>query len=219
VRTSSRNFAVLLFDEIELWDVTSVVHVASLAGRHWNWRPFRLTPVSAATGFIDTRSQMRLEAAFDLESCPPPEVLFIPGGYGARRAANDRRFVDWCAAVAPRAELVLAIGAGVMLLGAAGLLVGSEVAAAADNVEWLGPALPDTRLDTSSAVVASSMAGVAGKLLTAASGKDGIELGVSAVERCLGARLATHLRGALGLPAPATRLEVRDVPRINRPTR
>jgi transcriptional regulator GlxA family with amidase domain len=219
VRTSSRNFAVLLFDEVELWDVTSVMHVASLAGRHWNWRPFRLTPVSAATGYVATRSQIRLEAAFDLASCPVPEVLFVPGGYGARRAATDRRFVEWCAAAAPRAELVLAIGSGVMLLGAGGLLAGSEVAAAADSVEWMGPALPDTRFDTSSAIVVSSMCGVAGKLLTAASGKDGIELGVRAVERCLGARLAGQLRSALGLPALATRLEVRDLPKITGPSR
>jgi hypothetical protein len=42
---------------------------------------------------------------------------------------------------------------------------------------------------------------------------------VRAVERCLGARLAGHLRSALGLPAPATRLEVRDLPKITRPPR
>jgi transcriptional regulator GlxA family with amidase domain len=219
VRTSSRNFAVLLFDEVELWDVTSVMHVASLAGRHWNWRPFRLLPVSATTGWITTRSQLRLEAAFDLENCPQPEVLFIPGGYGARRAASERRFVDWCAVAAPQAGLVLAIGAGAMILGAAGLLAGSEVAAATDNVEWMRPALPHTSFDTSSAIVASSLGGVADKLLTTANGKDGLELGLRAVERCLGARLAGHLRSTLGLPAPPTRLEVRDLPKITRPPR
>jgi transcriptional regulator GlxA family with amidase domain len=124
-----------------------------------------------------------------------PEVLFVPGGYGARRAAADQRFVAWCAAAAPRAELVLAIGAGVMLLGAAGLLNGSDVAAAADSIEWLRPALPGTRIDTASAIVSSSLGGVAEKLLTAASGRDGLDLALRAVERQLGARLATHLRG------------------------
>ena len=219
MRTSSRNFAVLLFDEVELWDVTSVMHVASLAGRHWNWRPFRLMPVSATAGLIDTRSQIRLEAPFDFASCPAPEILFIPGGYGARRAASDPRFVDWCAAVAPRSELVLAIGAGVMLLGAAGLLAGGEVAAAADSIEWMRPALPETRLDTESAVMTSSLGGAPAKLLTAASGKDGLELALRAVERCLGARLAGQLRSSVGAPPPATRLELRDLPKISRPPR
>src|SRR5688572_11207734 len=87
VRTSSRNLAVLLFDEVELWDVASVMHVTALAGRHWNWRPFRLTTAAVAPGLIETRSQVRLEAAFGLESCPAPEILFVPGGYGARLAA------------------------------------------------------------------------------------------------------------------------------------
>lgn len=219
MRTSSRNFAVLLFDEVELWDVTSVMHVASLAGRHWNWRPFRLTPVAATAGLIDTRSQIRVEAAFDLAGCPPPEILFIPGGYGARRAAGDPRYVEWCAGVAPKSELVLAIGAGVMLLGAAGLLGGCEVAATADNIEWMLPELPGTRLETESPIVSSSLGGAAGKLLTAGNSKDGLELALRAVERCLGARLAGQLRSSVGSPPPATRLELRDPPTISRPPR
>lgn len=219
MRTSSRNFAVLLFDEVELWDVASVMQVASHAGRHWNWRPFRLLPTAVAVGLIETRSQLKLDAVFDLQSCPSPELLLVPGGYGARRAANDPRIVEWCAAQAPRAELVLAIGAGVSVLGAAGLLANAEVASTLENVEWLRPLLPDTRFDTSGAIVVTSLAGTPDKLLTAASGAHGLTLGLRAVERCLGARTATALRDKLGLPPEVTRLELHDAPKIGRPPR
>ena len=62
VRTSSRNFAVLLFDEVDLYDVACLMQVASVAGRHYNWRPFRLLSVARQAGLVETRSQLRVEA-------------------------------------------------------------------------------------------------------------------------------------------------------------
>lgn len=210
VRTSSRNFAVLLFAEVELWDVASVMHVASSAGRHWNWRPFRLLPTAATTGPVETRSQLRVEAAFDLASCPAPEILFVPGGYGARLAARDERVVEWCAAAAKNAELTVAIGTGVTLLGAAGLLEGARVAVTVDALEMMRAQLPDTTLDASVPIVTSSLAGTPDKLITAASGAYGIDLGLMVVERVLGRKMAAQLEGALR-PSPVTRLEL-DLP-------
>ncbi|MET0411294.1 MAG: hypothetical protein ABW217_08350, partial [Polyangiaceae bacterium] len=110
MRTSSRDFVIVLFDEVELLDVAGVMQVASAAGRHWNWRPFRLLPAALQKGPIATRSQLRLEASVALADHPEPELLFVPGGYGARRAAADRELVAWVARAAARAELVCALG-------------------------------------------------------------------------------------------------------------
>lgn len=202
VRTSSRNCAVLLFDEVELLDVASLMQVTSAAGQRYNYRPFRLLPVARAPGLIETRSQLRIEAKHSLEDCPTAELLFVPGGYGARRAAADASFIAFCQRAAQTAELVVAIGAGVALLGAAGLLDGATVAANAEVVKWLSPALPSTRFDEREPVVAS----LDGKLLTAASSGCGVELGLAVVARCLGQRTASALRASLGAPSVA-RLE------------
>jgi len=202
VRTSSRNFAVLLFDEVELLDVASLMQVTSSAGQRYNYRPFRLLPTARAPGLIETRSQLRIEAKHSLESCPPPELLFVPGGYGARRAAADADLIAFCQRVAPSAELIVAVGAGMALLGAAGLLDGATVAANAELVKWLAPGLPSTRFDERESVVAS----LGGKLLTAASSGCGVELGLAVVARCLGERTASALRASLGAPSVA-RLE------------
>jgi transcriptional regulator GlxA family with amidase domain len=214
VRTSSRNFAVLLFDEVELLDVASMMQVASLAGRHYNWRPFRLLPVARAAGLVDTRSQLRLEAKFSFEDCPVPELLFVPGGYGARRAAEDASTVEWCRKVAPGAALSLAIGAGVAVLGAAGLLDAASVATTSDTRAWLASALPNTRLDEPGPIVAA----LGGKLLTAASSGHGVELGLAMVERQLGKKLAAAVRTQLGA-VPVARLELPEPPAITLPRR
>lgn len=214
MRTSSRNFAVLLFDEVELLDVASMMQVASLAGRHYNWRPFRLLPVARAAGLVETRSQLRLEAKFSFEDCPAPELLFVPGGYGARRAAEDATVVDWCRRVAPGLTLTLAIGAGVAVLGAAGLLDGASVATTNDTRAWLAGNLTNTRLDEPEPIVAA----LGGKLLTAASSGHGLELALAMVERQLGKKLATAVRTQLGAVAVA-RLELPEPPAITLPRR
>jgi transcriptional regulator GlxA family with amidase domain len=205
VRTSSRNLAVLLFDEMEIWDVAAVMQLTSLAGRHWNWRPFRLLPTAERAGLIETRSMIRVEAQYALADCPPPEILLVPGGYGARVAAQNRALTDWCARVWPQLDVALAIGSGALVLGAAGLLEGEEVAVTSDNKELLSTSMPGARCVESNGVVRSP----SGKLLSGGSSAAAVELGLALVERCLGARLAGNLRTSLA-PPPTTRLELTD---------
>jgi len=193
---------VLLFDEVELLDVASLMQVTSASGQRYNYRPFRLLPVARAPGLIETRSQLRIEAKYSLESCPPPELLFVPGGYGARRAAEDASLIAFCQRAAQGAELLVAVGAGMALLGAAGLLEGATVAANGELMKWLAPGLPNTRFDEHEPVVGSP----GGKLLTAASSGCGVELGLAVVAQCLGQRTASALRASLGVPSLA-RLE------------
>jgi transcriptional regulator GlxA family with amidase domain len=214
VRTSSRNFAVVLFDEVELLDVASVMHVASLAGRNYNYRPFRLLPVAREAGLIETRGQLRIEAKFSLTDCPPPEIVFVPGGYGARRAAQNAELVAWCRTAVAQAELVLAVGAGLALLGAAGALDGASVAACSDARPWLSHDYPEARLEEREPLVTS----LGGKLLTAARSGYGVELALAVVERFLGRRTASGLRVNLGQPELA-RLDLPDPLTITLPPR
>jgi transcriptional regulator GlxA family with amidase domain len=194
VRTSSRDFVVVLFDEVELLDVAAVMQVASTAGRHWNWRPFRLLPAALARGPIQTRNQLTLEATSALGEQQKPELFFVPGGYGARRAAADPQIVRWVATAASSAELVLAVGSGVAVLGAAGLLSGVTVAASPQNAAWLKDELPALTLDSEKPIVDS------GKWLTAATSADSLELAFTMVQRCLGRSVTRAARSALGYP-------------------
>ncbi len=204
MRTSSRNFAVLLFDEVELYDVACLMQVASAAGRHYNWRPYRLLSVARTAGLVETRSQLRLEAKLAFADCPAPELLFVPGGYGARRAAEDPSTLEFCRRAAETAELLLAVGAGVAVLGAAGLLEGASVAASKDVQSWLAPGLPNTHFEEQPLCALPGS-----KLLTAAGSGYGIELALCLVERQLGRRIALGLRTNLGLPE-VSRLELPD---------
>lgn len=214
MRTSSRSFAVVLFDEVDLLDVASLMHVTSVAGRHYNWRPFRLLTVAREAGLLETRGQLRIEAKHSFADCPVPELLFVPGGYGARRAAEDPACVAWCRQAAAGAVLTVAIGAGCAVLGAAGLLDGATIAASSEVRAWLSSGLPHTTFDESAPIVSS----LGGKLLTAAGSGHGTELALTVVEHQLGRRLANTVRTQLG-SANVARLDLPEPPKITLPSR
>jgi transcriptional regulator GlxA family with amidase domain len=205
--------ALVLFDEVELLDVAGVVQPLSQAGRQWNWRPFRILPVAGASGAITTRNQLRLEAPLDLESCPAPEILIVPGGYGARRASEESKVVDFVREHAERAELTAAIGHGVLVLARAGLLEGLEVAATPDVGALLAALAPSARPIAERRVVE------AGPILTSHSGTASIDLGLAIVGRLLGEKSARAVAAQLGHDH-ADRHELRiDIPEIPPPGR
>jgi transcriptional regulator GlxA family with amidase domain len=192
MRTSARSLAVVLFDELELLDVAGPLQVLTMAGRNWNYRPFKVWSLSRTEALIDTRSQLRLEAALRLSDCSNPELVLVPGGYGARRALDDQELVSWLKDRAARAEFVLSVGHGSLLLARAGLLSGREVAAADDTAELLAAIDPTIACDRMRRVVQS------GNVLTAATSSAGIDLGLTLLLRLLGNKLALGVAEKLG---------------------
>lgn len=211
MRTSSRNFVVLLFDEVEVLDFAGAVQVASVAGRHWNWRPFKIMTTASCSGLVETRNQLKIEAGTSLAECPPSEILLIPGGYGARLAARDPSIVDWCRTQAFSADRVIVVGSGAAIACAADLLSNAEVATTKDNAGWLEAMAPDVTFRTDLDIADS------GKLLTVAHGAASVEAGLRLVEHCLGKGAATKLRPQFSLAEDnAKELTTSGVPRIIR---
>src|SRR6478609_6352404 len=116
MRTKPYATAIALFDEVELLDVSGPMSVLSGAGRQWNFQPFKIDLVANRTGPIATRSALSLPATHCAATHNGCECLIIPGGYGARRAAEDAEFLAWLRRAAGGAEIVAAIGNGVLLL-------------------------------------------------------------------------------------------------------
>jgi transcriptional regulator GlxA family with amidase domain len=202
MQTRARNVAVLLFDEVELLDVAAVIEVLSVAGRHYNFRAFKIITAGLATGLVQTRNQCRLHVDCTLADLARADVVVIPGGYGARRALSEPRIVDWIAQVAADAEVVLGIGYGSLLLAKAGLCRQAEVSVAPDVLDLyleLEPASSPSKHD----FVAS------GKLFTAAGSGHSLELGLRVVERLLGLKFAERAAGHLGLTFPSPLLTAR----------
>jgi transcriptional regulator GlxA family with amidase domain len=192
VRTRSHHVALLLFEEVELLDVAALAEVLTLAGRQWNWRPFRISTVAQRVGPVATRGQMRLEAEHDFTTCPYPELLIVPGGYGARRATAADDIVRWVRGAGQDASHLVAVGAGVGVLAAAGLLAGARVAIDASQLEWLGPIDPTMVAETEERLV------TAGRVFTASRSGRALDLALCLVQSVLGDKQALAVADGLG---------------------
>lgn len=193
MRTKPYATAIAVFDEVELLDVTGPVSVLSSAGRQWNFQPFKIDLVARARGPVTTRSQLALDATRDFATHSGVECLIIPGGYGARRAAEDSALLSWLPSAFERAELVAAIGNGAWILAKAGLLDAQEIATSAELGREIAELCPSARPNARDPVCTS------GKLLSARASALGLDLSCEIVARCFGKKLASGLSASLGI--------------------
>jgi transcriptional regulator GlxA family with amidase domain len=193
MRTKPYATAIALFDEVELLDVAGPISVLSSAGRNWNFQPFKLDLLADRARPVATRSALSLDATASFATHTGAECLIIPGGYGARRAAEDPDFLAWLERTAHNAELVAAIGNGVWLLARAGLFEREEVAASPDLANELAELCPGLRPSSQGSLCSS------GKFLSASKSALALDLSCEIVARCFGHKLASNLSAQLGI--------------------
>ena len=194
MRTRPYRLAIIAFDEMDLLDIAGTLEVFSTAGRKWNWRAIKAELVSSQPGVHATRAQLQVGPALLLDSCPAPELVLIPGGYGARRALADSALIDYLGRVRDGLILTLAVGLGTLVAARAGLLQGAEVA--------VNAALTDELVALDASITPRSDARVlaAPRCITAAQNGSAIDLGLEAVARLLGKSQATGTARELGYP-------------------
>jgi transcriptional regulator GlxA family with amidase domain len=192
MRTRPYRLAVIAFDEMDLLDVAGPLEVFSSAGRKWNWRAIKAELVSSAGTAHATRAQLQIGPASPLSSCPDPELVLIPGGYGARLALEDQALLDYLRAVAPSVTLTLAVGLGTLVAARAGLLQGAEVATTPGLQEEL------TTLDSSITPRFEGRAVTSPRAITAAQHGAALDLGLEVVARLLGKKQASGTAQELG---------------------
>ena len=78
---------------------------------------FKLHAVATSVRVIATRTQLAVSSEVTLTDCPPPEIIVVPGGYGARRALDDEALVSWLAEHGQRAEVLACVGYGECIVG------------------------------------------------------------------------------------------------------
>jgi putative intracellular protease/amidase len=193
MRTRPYRLAVIAFEEMDLLDIAGPLEVFSSAGRKWNWRAIKAELVSSRNdGFVATRAQLAVGPTAPFSSCPDPELVLIPGGYGARLALADHTLLDYLVSIRPSLTLTLTVGLGALLAARAGLLQNAEVATLPglqDELRSLDPTLIP-RLGPQA--VASTRA------ISAAQNGAAVDLGLEVVARLLGKKQALGTAQELG---------------------
>lgn len=108
----------LLWDGLTQLDMTGPAQVLSRmpgAQLHYVWKT--LDPVMSDCG-------LALMPTHTLESCPPLDMICVPGGAPVAPVMRDEVVLNWLRARAPHARLITSVCTGSLILAAAGLLKG-----------------------------------------------------------------------------------------------
>lgn len=112
------HIGLLLFPKVQQLDLTAPYEIfASLPDTkmHLVWKD--ADPVTSATG-------LRLTPTATFASCPPLDVLCVPGGQGIDALLEDAPTLDFIRRQARNARHLASVCTGALVLGAAGLLRG-----------------------------------------------------------------------------------------------
>jgi cyclohexyl-isocyanide hydratase len=116
--TKAYHIGFLLWDGLTQLDMTGPAQVLSRmpgAKLHYVWKS--LDPVMSDCGLALVPTQT-------LETCPPLDMICVPGGAPVTPVMRDREVLDWLRARAETASLVTSVCTGSLILAAAGLLKG-----------------------------------------------------------------------------------------------
>ena len=178
---AQRTVLVVLFDGVQSLDVTGPVEVFAGAEKH-SPGSYRMRTASLDGGPVRTSSGLTLVPDQALAEASEPHTLLVPGGEGTRRP--DPRLTDWLRRHGPRAERLVSVCTGAILLAEAGLLDGRRATTHWAYCEKLARDHPAVEVDPDPIYVRD------GHVATSAGVTSGIDLALALVEDDLGRQAA-----------------------------
>ncbi|WP_410813847.1 GlxA family transcriptional regulator [Micromonospora sp. 067-2] len=177
---------ILVFDEVQLLDVTGPAEVFTTANGHGARYDVRVVSVDGAD--VRTSSGVRLGVDGDLADLPQRlGTVVVPGRSDWRAAVRDEPVVAAVARLAARTRRVASVCAGAFLLAEAGLLDGRRAATHWKLAADLALAYPAVRVESDPVFVRD------GALITSAGVSAGIDLALAIVEEDHGPDLAREV--------------------------
>lgn len=185
---AQRTVLFVLFDGVQSLDVTGPLEVFAGAEKHAPGS-YRVRTASLDGAPVRTSSGLNVVPDSSLEEAPAPHTLVLPGGEGTRRP--DPRLVDWVRGQGPRADRLVSVCTGAILLARAGLLDGRRCTTHWAYCATLARDHPAVRVEADPIFVRD------GTVSTSAGVTAGIDLALALVEEDLGRdtalRVARHL--------------------------
>ena len=129
---TDKRVRILIFPAVEVLDFCGPYEafpVTCLDGerRREKSSPFVVLLVAERAEPVVATGGLRVIPDVTLETCPPLDILVVPGGWGTHKEISNQRLLTWLAERAKQVETLTSVCTGAMLLGQAGLLDGRRV--------------------------------------------------------------------------------------------
>jgi putative intracellular protease/amidase len=179
-RSGPRNVAIVLYPGVELLDFAGPGEVFATA--YLEGKPaFKTYTVAASTEPLKSMGFVRVTPQFTLDDCPPPDIVVVPGG---DVPDGDLKLRAWIRERSPKAEIMMSVCNGALVLGAAGLLEGLEATTHKSALQALALLDPKVKVFTNRRYVDN------GHVLTTAGISAGIDGALHVVARLCGDEVA-----------------------------
>lgn len=177
---AKKKVVFLVFDDMELLDFAGPCEVFSVTNELGGWGLFEIETASSTGGRVRTKNGVVIQPDGALPGAMEADILVIPGGRGIRKVVKDPETIEWVKAVAQRAELVLSVCTGSMVLAKAGLLDGLSATTHHTVFDEFEAMAPQTRLLRGERFVDN------GRVITSAGISAGIDMSLHVIERLFG---------------------------------
>jgi transcriptional regulator GlxA family with amidase domain len=186
-----KRVGIVVFPDVEVLDFCGPFEVFSVTRldeerRREEPSPFDVFLVAEGTGPIVTTGGMKVTPDHTLESCPPLDVLVVPGGWGTRTEMKNARLMAWIKERAKQVETLTSVCTGSMVLGQAGLLDGRHATTHWRSLQWMRDSFPAVTVEEKLHVVED------GNVLTSAGISAGIDMALRVVARYHGDAVARN---------------------------
>jgi transcriptional regulator GlxA family with amidase domain len=121
-----RTIGIVLFDEVEVLDFAGPFEVFSVCGRRHQLDLFHVLTISERGQPIAARNGLVVTPSHSFATCPPLDILLVPGGFGTRREMKNAVMLEWVVRQNTSVAYLLSVCTGSLILGAAGLLDGLD---------------------------------------------------------------------------------------------
>src|SRR5262245_13736466 len=196
-----KRVGILVFDDVEVLDFCGPFEVFSVtrlveATRREEPSPFEVLLVAERPGAITASGGLKVTPDHTLASCPPLDVLVVPGGWGTRRLLHEKPLLAWIARRGREVETLTSVCTGAMLLGGAGLLDGRHATTHWRSLDWMRESFPGVTVETDLHVVED------GNVFTSAGISAGIDMALRVVARYHGEAIARATARHMEYPYP-----------------
>lgn len=179
-----RTVAILVHEGVELLDFAGPGEVFAVS-KGERGRAFDVHLVAASRKPIKSQRFVEIIPGKTFDELPDPDIVVIPGG-ATRRAMDDLKTLAWIEKAAPKAEVVLSVCTGAVMLASAGLLDDLEATTHWGALDHLRRAAPKTKVHAKCRFVDN------GGIVTTAGVSAGIDGALHVVERLLGLASAKY---------------------------
>jgi transcriptional regulator GlxA family with amidase domain len=131
-----------------------------------------------------------------LDTCPPLDILVVPGGWGTRAEAKNQRLLDWIAERGRSVETLASVCTGSMLLGHAGLLHGRRATTHWRSLDRMRESFPTVTVEEKLHVVEHD------HIVTSAGISAGIDMALRVVIRYFGEAVGRATARNMEYPFP-----------------